>query len=80
MGKFSLDVIARLLLILLEGPVKRTTLYYRSGLSYPRLLEYLKFLEERGLIAEKDGAITLTEKGVKTAVELERIIGDYLDL
>ncbi|MCI4464516.1 MAG: hypothetical protein JHC22_01815 [Thermoproteus sp.] len=79
MAKYDIDVIARILLALLEGPAKRTSLYYRSRLSYPRFLQYLSFLEERGLVAERDGVVMLTERGMKAAAELDRIFDEYLD-
>ncbi|MGC8974285.1 MAG: winged helix-turn-helix domain-containing protein [Thermoproteus sp.] len=79
MAKYDLDVIARILLALLDGPTRRTSLYYRSRLSYPRFVQYLSLLEERGLVAERDGLVTLTEKGLKVAAELDRILDEYLD-
>ncbi|ABL87918.1 conserved hypothetical protein [Pyrobaculum islandicum DSM 4184] len=78
MAKFDLDVVARILLLLLRGPMGRTALYMRTRLNYPRYLEYLEYLRERGLIAERDGVVTLTEKGVEVAKALDKALGELL--
>jgi len=78
MAKFDVDVIARILLALLQGPMGRTALYMRTKLNYPRFVQYLEYLKERGLVAERDGAVRLTEKGVEVAKALDKALSELL--
>ncbi|MEM1598890.1 MAG: winged helix-turn-helix domain-containing protein [Pyrobaculum sp.] len=78
MAKYDLDVVAKILLILLESPMGRTALYMRTGLNYPRFLQYLQYLKERGLVAEQDGAVKLTPKGKEVALALEEVLKHLL--
>ena len=78
MAKYDLDVVAKILLILLESPMGRTALYMRTGLNYPRFLQYLHYLKERGLVAEQDGAVKLTPKGKEVALALEEVLKHLL--
>lgn len=76
MAKYDLDVVARILLSLLESPKGRTALYMRTGLNYPRFLQYLDFLKDRGLVAEVDGSVRLTERGKEVALALAKALED----
>ncbi len=78
MAKYDLDVIARILLALLQGPMGRTQLYMRTRLNYPRFLEYLEFLKQRELVVERDGSVRLTERGHEVAKALERALDELL--
>ncbi|AAL62894.1 winged helix-turn-helix domain-containing protein [Pyrobaculum aerophilum] len=78
MAKYDLDVIARILLNLLQGPMGRTQLYMRTKLNYPRFLQYLEFLKEKGLLAEADGAVRLTVRGYEVAKALEKALDELL--
>ena len=48
MAKFDINVTARILLALLQGPMGRTALFMRTKLNYPRFMQYLEYLKERG--------------------------------
>ncbi len=78
MAKFDIDVIARILLALLQGPMGRTALFMRTRLNYPRFIQYLEYLKERGLVVERDGAVRLTEKGVEVARALDKALNELL--
>jgi predicted transcriptional regulator len=67
MAKFDIDVMARILLALLQEPMGRTALFMRTKLNYPRFMQYLEYLKERGLVVERDGAVRLTERGLEVA-------------
>jgi Predicted transcriptional regulator len=78
MASFDLDVIARILLALLQGPMGRTALFMRTRLNYPRFLQYLEYLKDRGLVIERDGVVRLTERGLEVAKTLDKMLSELL--
>jgi predicted transcriptional regulator len=78
MAKFDIDVMARILLALLQGPMGRTALFMRAKLNYPRFMQYLEYLKERGLVVERDGAVRLTERGLEVAKALDKALSELL--
>ena len=63
----NLEIIAEILRIARRG-TKRTRIVYGANLNFKMLREYLKKLEEAGLIAisgEDGGIIKTTEKGLE---------------
>jgi predicted transcriptional regulator len=78
MAKFDIDVMARILFALLQGPMGRTALFMRTKLNYPRFVQYLEYLKERGLVVERDGAVMLTERGLEVAKALDKALRELL--
>lgn len=79
-SKPDLYIIARLIKVLKErGKVSRTTLATASGLAYDRLVNYLSWMKEKGLvdIGEQD-LVFLTEKGSATYERLVDWIMEYV--
>jgi predicted transcriptional regulator len=77
--KPDLYVMARIIRSLLaEGPMKRTNLYYKSGLNYTAFQRYLKWMAERDLIrlaADSEGIrVQLTQAGSDSFDALERFL------
>lgn len=70
MGRYSVDAVIRLLSLLLERPRKKTELWRLSHLNYNSFVKHLDLLVERGLVAERDGYYTLTDRGLREAKEI----------
>jgi len=70
MGRYSVDAVIRLLSLLLERPRKKTELWRLSRLNYNSFVNHLDLLVERGLVAERDGYYTLTDRGLREAKEI----------
>jgi hypothetical protein len=70
MGRYSVDAVIRLLSLLLERPRKKTELWRLSRLNYNSFVKHLDLLVERGLVAERDGYCTLTDRGLREAKEI----------
>jgi hypothetical protein len=70
MGRYSVDAVIRLLSLLLERPRKKTELWRLSRLNYNSFVNHLNLLVERGLVAERDGYYTLTDRGLREAKEI----------
>ena len=62
-----------------EGPVKRTTLATRVGLSYDSLARYVEWMSGRGFLdMDDDGILHLTEEGQEVYERLVKRILEYV--
>ena len=62
-----------------EGPVKRTTLATRVGLSYDSLAKYVDWMLKKGFLEmEGDGTIHLTKEGQDVYERLVKWIMEYV--
>ena len=79
-AKPDLYIVARLIKVLKErGKTTRTTLATVSGLPYDRLVKYLVWMVERGLVKiDDDELVYLTEKGRETYDRLVDWIMEYV--
>ena len=41
-------------------------------------MQYLEYLEERGLVVERNGAVRLTERGLEVAKALDKALSELL--
>lgn len=62
-----------------KGPTNRTALATAAGVSYDRLLLYLNWMTEKGLVAiREDGSVVLTPQGAQAYNELVKWIIDHV--
>jgi predicted transcriptional regulator len=85
MDKPDLYVLARFLGVLYSsgGPMKKTNIQTSIGLSYPRFIEYLEWMEAHGLasrVAASDGSelVDLSPKGLDLYIRLFEWIRDAM--
>ncbi|HET6458954.1 MAG TPA: winged helix-turn-helix domain-containing protein [Nitrosopumilaceae archaeon] len=75
---FNIIVIKRVLIALHEsGPLKRTNLSGKTGLSYNKCIKYINFLQLMGwveIIFDTGHYVIITEKGIKI---IETLSGIY---
>lgn len=77
--KPDLYVVSRMIKSLVDdGPLKKTNLATNAGLSYDNMMEYLQWMLGKGLIAENDGHVEITDKGVKAYNDLVSWIIEYV--
>ena len=55
------------------GKAKPTHVLYKANLSHKLMKQYLKYLEERGVIKVEKKAILLTDDGIKFLSELRKM-------
>ena len=79
-SKPDLYIIARLIKVLKErGRISRTALATASGLAYDRLVNYLSWMREKGLVEiDEQDLVFLTEKGSETYGRLVDWIMEYV--
>lgn len=62
-SKRSTLEIRQVILNILQEPHKKTHVMYNANLSYDLTVNYLKELQELGLVTASDGLYTITDKG-----------------
>ena len=79
-SKPDLYIIARVIKILKEkNKLNRTTLATSAGLSYDRLMKYLAWMSDKGLVRfDSDEDVLLTKLGVDTYDDLVKWILQYV--
>ncbi|HVP23610.1 MAG TPA: hypothetical protein VMS77_06835 [Conexivisphaerales archaeon] len=85
MDKPDLYVLARFLGVLYSsgGPMKKTNIQTSIGLSYPRFIEYLEWMEAHSLVSRTIGGdgselVDLSSKGLDLYVRLFEWIRDAM--
>lgn len=77
--KPDLYVVSRIIKCLVDdGPLKKTNLATNSGLAYDNLVGYLQWMSTKGLVAEEDAHICITDKGVTAYNDLVSWIVEYV--
>ena len=71
----SMEIVHRILSVCAEGGCTKTTIMYRSNLSYQQLQRYLSLLFSQQLIEEDEvGLYQITVPGKKTMRQVARVI------
>jgi predicted transcriptional regulator len=75
----DLYLVARIIYSLQEeGESKKTSLSVRTGLSYDRLVNYLKWMERRDLVTQDESYVRITTKGSASYDKLVAWIMEYV--
>ena len=79
-SKPDLYVLARIIKVLKERQkLNRTVLATSTGLAYDRMIKYLAWMQSKGMIVyDKEGNVSLTEKGYETYSDLVKWILQYI--
>lgn len=78
-SKPDLYVIARIIKALKGKRINKTALATSTGLSYDKLVKYLKWMSKKGFIAiDEDGLVVLTEAGSEAYDDLVQWIMKYV--
>lgn len=75
----DLYLVARIIYSLsTEGEMNRTRLSVCTGLAYDRMINYLYWLQEKGLVSEDESFVRITEKGMNSYNKLVDWIFEYV--
>jgi len=75
----DLYLVARILYSLAEeGSSNRSNLSVKTGLAYDRLVNYLSWMEDKNLVTNDNGIISITLEGMRSYGKLVNWIMEYV--